>query len=71
MKDYRLFIANKTRSVYVKKYNDYINQIVIIKNNDKTPHVELSVAGTHIDQTLLDELQIALNRAKKDARELE
>lgn len=70
MKDYKLFIASKSESIYIKKYNDYINQVITKKGNGKRPLVELTINNIYIDQELIDELQIALNRAKKDAKEL-
>lgn len=70
MKDYKLFIASKTEEIYVKKYNDFINQVITKKSNGKKPLVELTINNIYIDQEILDELQIALNRAKKDAKEM-
>lgn len=70
MKDYKLFIASKNESIYVKKYNDFINQVITKKGNSNKPLVELTINNIYIDQELIDELQIALNRAKKDAKEL-
>ena len=70
MKDYKLFIASKSESIYIKKYNDYINQVITKKSNGKRPLVELTINNIYIDQELIDELQIALNRAKRDAKEM-
>lgn len=69
MKDYKLYIVSKTELVYVKKYNDCINQVVVKKPKSKKPMVELTINGMFIDQTTIKELQIALNKTKKDVRE--
>lgn len=71
MTNYRLRIGTETRQLYYKPYNKYINQLVYVyKNKKNTAGVELSMSDIILNQETIDELQIALNRAKRDSEEM-
>lgn len=72
---YKLRIANEYFAILYKHYENNempINQVMQLSFRPNGKHiasVELSVSDTYIDQKLLDTLQIALNRTKRDIQE--
>lgn len=72
---YKLRIANEYFAILYKPYDNKwlpINQVMQLSFRPNGKHiasVELSISDTYIDQELLDTLQIALNRTKKDIQE--
>lgn len=71
---YKVRIATKYHAVLYKKFEHediFINQVMKISlaKDEYAANVELGIADTYINQQVLDLLQIALNRTKKDLRE--
>lgn len=71
---YKLRIATRYHAILYKKFehnNIIINQVIKLSLcvDNHSANVELGISDTYIDQTLLDTLQIALNRTKRDIRE--
>lgn len=74
MTNYKTRIATNNHIHIYKEceIDSRINQIVILtRSNNNKALVELRIENTCIDQELIDRLQIALNRARKDARVLQ
>lgn len=69
MQNYKERMITKKHALLYKPYNEQINQVLYLGANSKA-YVELSCNDIYINQALLDELQIALNRAKKDLKEI-
>lgn len=70
--DYKLRIASESRALFYKAYNEQINQIVVyyVKTGNTMAMVEFRLPNEYISQDTINELQIALNRAKKDCVEM-
>lgn len=71
MKNYKVRIATNSHIHIYKKFenNSRISQVIILtRQSGNKAFVELNVDNVYIDQELLDTMQIALNRARKDAR---
>lgn len=70
MQKYKERMITKKHALLYKPYNDQINQVLYLGATSKA-YVELSCNDIYINQALLDEMQIALNRTKKDLKEME
>lgn len=70
MQNYKVRLTTKDNAILYKAYNEKINQVLYVNEKHSTAYVELSCNDIYINQALLDELQIALNRAKKDLKEI-
>lgn len=70
--DYKLRIANDSKALFYKPYNEQINQVVVYytKTGNTRALVEFRLPNEYISQDMINELQIALNRAKRDCIEM-